>query len=139
MKLLVYVAFFVFLVGGNEYASADTFYLTFHNTGSEDVYYSTAIRGAKLFGWGTGEPVAGTRCRRDHPGKCMPARMSRLFSHSRNEAVISNSKTETPGPESHGSKVGMLRKAMFLITGLKTKVGQAGNWMGLLRCLWLSL
>ncbi len=52
MKSLVYVAFFMFLVGGNEYASADTFYLTFHNTGSEDVYYSTAIRGAKLFGWG---------------------------------------------------------------------------------------
>ena len=30
---------------------ADTFYITFKNTGNEDIYYSVAVRGLALFGW----------------------------------------------------------------------------------------
>lgn len=52
MKSLVFAALFLCLMASSEYAWSDTFYLTFHNTGSEDVYYSTAIRRMTLFGWG---------------------------------------------------------------------------------------
>jgi hypothetical protein len=52
MKSLVLFISFVFFIGGSEYALSDTFYLTFQNTGSEDVYYSTAIRRMKFVGWG---------------------------------------------------------------------------------------
>ena len=52
MRSLVLFIFFVFFMGGSKHALSDTFYLTFQNTGSEDVYYSTAIRRMKFVGWG---------------------------------------------------------------------------------------
>ncbi len=52
MKSLLPFIVSAIVIAKSNIASSDTFYLIFHNTGSEDVYYSTAIRRARLFGWG---------------------------------------------------------------------------------------